>query len=179
MKLINPAIGCLGIHSDIRVASGRGFFLSPRGEGPEKLPGSSERESDSTSFTTYFDSQRNRDIDMFNNQLSRRGKKGPDSWVHWFLWSKCSYPGSHQMANVTSSVLQRILKKLTSQLSRATRWLQHPTGHRPCPQVTYSLAQSLSVSLWGLRKFLLYAKMLLAFVSQVDICPVGAETMVV
>lgn len=63
MKLINPAIGCLGIHSDMRAASGRGFLLSPQEEGPEKLPGSSEREFCSTSFTAYPDSQRNRNLD--------------------------------------------------------------------------------------------------------------------
>lgn len=54
MKLINPAIGCIGIHSDMRVASGRGFFLSPQEEGPEKLLGNSEREFDSISFTTLI-----------------------------------------------------------------------------------------------------------------------------
>lgn len=53
MKLINPALGCLGIHSNTRAVSGRGFSFFRTGEGPEKRLWSTERKFYPTWFTAF------------------------------------------------------------------------------------------------------------------------------
>lgn len=83
MKLINPAIGCLGIHSNMREA----FFLSPQGEGPEKFWWSSEREFYST-YSPLLPFQ------IPSSQHSLR--VAPSSWFLFVCLFVCFLCGSRQ-----------------------------------------------------------------------------------